>query len=404
MATSQGNRQLESVRWEQSVAVQQTMQSKLVAVEARNGELEAAAARLFGELEAMKAAGDSSSLEARLREGEQMLSSINDVLTDLEDERDAEVAELQSALEDCQAETRRLQFEQQAERRETAELLAELAAGEEASAELHCAKLQEIEDLHRALSRSEDKRMQLENEQAAERREHTELVAELAGDVEDAARLHAGSLREIEQLHGLLRKERDERQRLIVGELAELTEAKTRLQQLAAEKQQLLSVRSLEQAAHSAELEKVHTAHATELAELRSALAKSEAERKRLVSSAGQQHVEGGMILREQGSSARNTAPPTPTAPKKADPAAEAEEAEELLARKMVAKQASMIVALKEQLEANKAEALKDKQAAVKKIRSKAQNLIKQNGAERREAEAQIAELKAQLQRQQLAA
>ena len=70
----------------------------------------------------------------------------------------------------------------------------------------------------------------------------------------------------------------------------------------------------------------------------------------------------------------------------------------------MVAKQASMIVALKEQLEANKAEALKDKQAAVKKIRSKAQNLIKQNGAERREAEAQIAELKAQLQRQQLAA
>jgi hypothetical protein len=404
VATSQGNRQLESVRWEQSVAVQQTLQSKLVAVEARNGELEAAAARLFGELEAMKAAGDSSSLEARLREGEQMLSSINDVLTDLEDERDAEVAELLSALEDCQAETRRLQFEQQAERRETAELLAELAAGEEASAELHCAKLQEIEDLHRALSRSEDERMQLENEQAAERREHTELVAELAGDAEDAARLHAGSLREIEQLHGLLRKERDERQRLIVGELAELTEAKTRLQQLAAEKQQLLSVRSLEQAAHSAELEKVHTAHATELAELRSALAKSEAERKRLVSSAGQQHVEGGMILREQGSSARNTAPPKPTAPKKADPAAEAEEAEELLARKMVAKQASMIVALKEQLEANKAEALKDKQAAVKKIRSKAQNLIKQNGAERREAEAQIAELKAQLQRQQLAA
>ena len=127
MATSEGNRRLEAVRWKEAVAVQETLHSQLASVELRNKELEVAAARLFQELGEMRT-GSSSSLEARLSKGEQMLSSINATLTDLEKARDEEVAKLQESLATCQAETRRLRFEQQAERRETAELLAELAA------------------------------------------------------------------------------------------------------------------------------------------------------------------------------------------------------------------------------------------------------------------------------------
>ena len=77
---------------------------------------------------------------------------------------------------------------------------------------------------------------------------------------------------------------------------------------------------------------------------------------------------------------------------------ANAADSTELMSAKTVAKQASMIVALRDQLETNRVAALKDKQAAVEKVRSKAKTLIRQNGAERRQAEAQIAELKAQLQ------
>ena len=120
-----------------------------------------------------------------------MLESINASLTDLEKTRDDEVAKLQESLEACQAETRRLRFEQQAERQETAELLAELAAGEEASAELLSSKLREIEDLHAALRRSEDALARLRDEQAVERQESAELVSELAADSEHCARLHA---------------------------------------------------------------------------------------------------------------------------------------------------------------------------------------------------------------------
>ena len=92
------------MRWEQSVAVQESLQSQLAAVEVRNQDLEAAAARLFQELDGL---ATSSSLEARLSKGEQMLESINASLTDLEKTRDDEVAKLQESLEACQAETRR---------------------------------------------------------------------------------------------------------------------------------------------------------------------------------------------------------------------------------------------------------------------------------------------------------
>ena len=113
MATSEGNRRLEAVRWKEAVAVQETLHSQLASVELRNKDLEVAAARLFQELGEMRT-GSSSSLEARLSKGEQMLSSINATLTDLEKARDEEVAKLQESLATCQAETRRLRFEQQA--------------------------------------------------------------------------------------------------------------------------------------------------------------------------------------------------------------------------------------------------------------------------------------------------
>ncbi len=399
MATSEGNRRLEAVRWKEAVAVQETLHSQLASVELRNKDLEVAAARLFQELGEMRT-GSSSSLEARLSKGEQMLSSINATLTDLEKARDEEVAKLQESLATCQAETRRLRFEQQAERRETAELLAELAAGEEASAQLLSSKLQEIENLYTTLRASQDEQARLREEQAMERQEHAEVVDELAADVEHSACLHAGSLREIEQLQQLLQRERDERQRLIMGELSELTNAKARLQQLAAEKQQLLAVRSLEQEAHSAELEKLHSAHAAEAAELRSALAASESERERLASVV-RQHNGGTTVLHDQSSSSTNVLSRVANDDSQAEnlgtnPA----DSTDLMSAKMLAKQASMIVALREQLEANRLAALKDKQAAVDKVRSKAKALIRQNGAERRQAEAQIAELKAQLQQQ----
>lgn len=400
MSTSEGNRQLEAVRWERSVAVQESLHSKLTAVEMRNKDLEVAAARLFQELDGITTDG-SSTLEARLSKGEQMLASINEALTDLENARDDEVAMLQESLETCQAETRRLRFEQEAERRETAELLAELAAGEEASAELLSSKLQEIENLHCDLRRSQDEHAHLRDEQAKERQEHAGLVSELAGDAEHSARMHAGSLREIEHLQQILRRERDERQRLIMGELSELTNAKARLQQLVAEKQQLLAVRSLEQDAHSSELKKLHTAHAAEVAELRRALAASESERERLADIVRRQHedVERATVLQEQRSSSTNTKSfkaKNGSVNGNTDTAATDEQG--LLVSKTIGKQASIIVALREQLEADKAAALKDKQIAVEKVRSKAKALIRANGTERRKAEAQIAELKTQLQ------
>jgi hypothetical protein len=185
-----------------------------------------------------------------------------------------------------------------------------------------------------------------------------------------------------------------------MGELSELTNAKARLQQLAAEKQQLLAVRSLEQEAHSAELEKLHSAHAAEAAELRSALAASESERERLASVV-RQHNGGTTVLHDQSSSSTNVLSRVANDDSQAEnlgtnPA----DSTDPMSAKMLAKQASMIVALREQLEANRLAALKDKQAAVDKVRSKAKALIRQNGAERRQAEAQIAELKAQLQQQ----
>eukprot|EP01043_Picozoa_sp_COSAG02_P124962 COSAG02_NODE_62054_length_267_cov_0.583333_1_plen_82_part_01 len=74
VATSEGNRRLEAVRWQESVAVQDTLHSQLAAVEVHNKDLEVAAARLFQELGQMTT-GSSSCLEARLSKGEQMLSS-----------------------------------------------------------------------------------------------------------------------------------------------------------------------------------------------------------------------------------------------------------------------------------------------------------------------------------------
>jgi hypothetical protein len=376
--------------------VRETLHSQLAAVEVRNKDLEVAAARLFQELGEMTTGG-SSSLEARLSKGEQMLSSINTTLTDLEHARDEEVAKLQESLKTCQAETRRLRFEQQAERQETAELLAELAAGEEASAELLCSKLQEIEGLHKTLRASRDERARLRNEHAMEQQQHAELMGELAADAEHSARLHAGSLREVEQLQRVLQKERDERQRLIMGELSELTHAKARLHQQAAEKQQLLAVRSLEQEAHSVELEKLHSAHAAEAAELRSALAASETERERLASIV-RRRDDATTVLREQSSASTNMHSQVANDNLQAENlGANAADSTELMSAKMVAKQASMIVALRDQLEAERVAALEDKQVAVEKVRSKAKALIRQNGAERRQAEAQIAELKAQM-------
>ena len=380
--------------------MQQKLQSQLSAVELRNKDLQEAAARLFRELGGMTTDG-TSSLEARLSKGEQMLASINAALTELEHARDSEVAKLQHSLETCQAETRRLRFEQQVERQETAELLAELAAGEEASAELLSSKLQEIEDLHKALRTSELEQARLRAEQTMERQQHAELVDQVAADAEHCARLHAGSLQEMERLQRVLQRERDERQRLILGELSELTTAKARLQELAAEKQHLLAVRSLEQEAHSVELEKLHTAHATEAAELRSALAASEAERERLASIV-ERHGEDAAqttALREQPSSATNSNRlETTNNTQSENVGVNAAVAKELESSKIVAQQASIIAALREQLDADRAAALKDKQAAVEKVRTKAKALVRQNGAERRQAEAQIAELKAQLQ------
>lgn len=389
--------QLEAVRWKESVAVQEKLESQLTAVELRNKDLEEAAARLFRDLGGMTT-DDTASLEARLSKGEQMLSSINAALMELEDARDSEVAKLQRSLETCQAETRRLRFEQQAERQETAELLAELAAGEEASAELLSSKLQEIEDLHKALRTSELEQARLREEQTMERQQHAELVGELAADAVHCARVHAGSLQEMEQLQKVLRRERDERQRLIIDELGELTTAKARLQQLVDEKQHLLAVRSLEQEAHSVELEKLRSSHAAEAAELRRALAASEAERERLASIVERHGEDAAQTngLREQPSSSANSNRLEVTNDTQSENVAA--NAKELTSAKMVAQQASMIAALREQLDADRAAALKDKQAAVDKVRTKAKALVRQNGAERRQAEAQIAELQAQLQ------
>lgn len=396
VAAGEQNEHMEDARWQQAMGVQLALEQKLEAVEERNDELEQAASRLFEELEEMKLAGQqagSTSLEQRLCAGEQMLASVNQALAELEQQRDAEVDELQVALEHCQRQTRRLQMEQQMERRETAELLAELAAGEEASVQLHCTKLQEIENLHCSLRESEAQCDALLEQQELERREHAELMVELANDVSHTSELHARSLREIETLHRQLRKERDERQRLIVGELAELTDAKARLVQLAAEKQQLLAARSLERAAHATELEKVKAAHTREVAELKAALAASEEARKILLTSSSEK-VDN--VLRPQQSSVANqNQPRAPSDPPPAK-AVEGDGSRDLTA-KMVAKQASMIVALREQLAADKAAALKEKQAAVEKVRAKAQKLVKQNGKERREAEAMIRQLRAKL-------
>ena len=67
-----------------------------------------------------------------------------------------------------------LETQRAEKRREAAELVTELAAGEAASAELHAKKLEEIEGLHLALRDSEDAWRQVEARQAAEREQRIE--------------------------------------------------------------------------------------------------------------------------------------------------------------------------------------------------------------------------------------
>ena len=356
-AVAAENGALANKRWLAANGVSKTLQGKLTSIERRNKELETAAARLFGELEQMREQPEQ--LEVRLSGAESALASINSALVALEVDRDAEVAELEAALEDCRSETRRLWQQCATERREAAELVTELAAGEAASAELHAKKLEEIEGLRLALRDSEDARRQLEAGRAAER--------------EEQAGLHAGSLSEIERLRSQLARSHEERQMLVAGELAELSDAKAKVAQLSAERQQLLSLRSLERDQHEQRLTQLEAQRVAEVSELESKLEESEAERRKLTalctSNRGRRAEEATMSLRAQ----------------------QAEDAH------VLASQAATIRRLQEQLANQQAQAATEKDVAVRRLKAKASQIIRQNGAERREVEAEVRQLRADL-------